>query len=110
MIKTPEFAEEMNRIIEANPTMQGIVAKLQEVGAYAAITAKNTLDLSEAALYTGFTEQHLYRLTSGKQIPHYKKGRKLYFSKAELDEWLQAARVASEAELNSQAATYLATR
>jgi excisionase family DNA binding protein len=31
----------------------------------------------------------LYKLTSGKEIPHYKpRGKMIYFAKEDLDEWL----------------------
>ena len=49
----------------------------------------------------------LYKLTSGKEIPHYKpRGKMIYFAKEDLDEWLlqnyeptvdEAARMANEA-------------
>lgn len=90
--------------------LQAMNAKLDEIHSLAAIAAKPILDLSEAALFTGFSEGHLYRLTSSKQIPHYKKNRKLYFRKAELEDWLTQEAVPTEADINSRAATYLATR
>ena len=65
-------------------------------------------NLEEAAAFTGFSEGHLYRLTSGKQIPHYKKCRKLYFKKSELEEWMLERRVSTQAEIESRAVTYTA--
>ena len=37
------------------------------------IGAKPVLDLEEAVMFTGLSRGHLYRLTSEKQIPYYKK-------------------------------------
>lgn len=91
-------------------TLQALSDKLDAIQNLTAVAAKTVLDLSEAALFTGFSEGHLYRLTSRKQIPHYKKNRKLYFRKAELEEWLTEEVVPTEADVNSRAATYIATR
>ena len=79
------------------PTLQALSDKLDEIHSLAAIAAKTIL------------EGHLYRLTSRKQIPHYKKNRKLYFRKSELEEWLTQEAVPTEADINSRAATYVAT-
>ncbi len=40
-------------------------------------------------MYIGVSESMLYKLTSSKEIPHYKpRGKMVYFAKEELDEWL----------------------
>ena len=47
-----------------------------------------TLDFP-ACMYIGVSESMLYKLTSSKEIPHYKpRGKMVYFAKEELDEWL----------------------
>ena len=87
------------------PTLRELSDKLNEVGRYALMGAKPV----EAALFTGLSKGHLYRLTSERQIPHYKKNRKLYFKKSELEAWLLADRVLTAAEIDSQATTYVST-
>lgn len=89
--------------------MKILTARLDRIEQLTLIGAKNTLNLEEAALYTGFSTGHLYRLTSSRAIPHYKQSRKLYFSKAELDKWMQEHPVATKADIESRAATYVAT-
>lgn len=91
------------------PTMQDISDKLDRIGQYAVIAAKSVLDLNEAALFTGFSVGHIYRLTSKKLIPHFKKSRKLYFKKSELEDWMLENKIASNAEISSEAATYVTT-
>lgn len=50
---------------------------------------KKVLTLSEASDYTGLKESYIYRLTSSKQIPHFKpKGKLVFFLKSELEAWL----------------------
>ncbi len=89
--------------------IKALNARLDRIEKMALLGAKNTLDLNEAALYTGYSEGHLYRLTSGRSIPHFKQSRKLYFSKEALDSWMREHPVPTKAEINSRAATYVAT-
>lgn len=69
------------------------------------IGAKPVLNFEEAVTFTGLSKGHLYRLTSEKQIPYYKKCRKLYFKKSELEAWLLERRMPTQAEIDSQATT-----
>ena len=53
-------------------------------------TTKNMFTFMEACAYLGVSESLLYKLTSTKEIPHYKpRGKMVYFDKAELDAWLK---------------------
>ena len=56
---------------------QQVLIRLDRIERLALIGAKATLDLTEASLYTGMSTGHLYRLTSQRGIPYYKKNRKL---------------------------------
>lgn len=52
-------------------------------------TTKKVLTFNEACHYLGISESLLYKLTSSKEVPHFKpRGKMLYFSKEELDHWL----------------------
>ncbi len=47
------------------------------------------LSLNEAAKYLGLTKSYMYKITSMKKIKHFKPNNKmLYFSKADLDEYI----------------------
>lgn len=81
--------------------------KLDRIERLTLLAAKPVLDIEEAALFTGFSVGHLYRLTSGKEIPHYKKDRKLYFKKAELEEWMLETRILTNDEIDAQAQAYV---
>lgn len=57
-------------------------------------STKSVFTFLEACQYLGVSESLLYKLTSTKEIPHYKpRGKMLYFSKEELDNWLLQNRV-----------------
>jgi len=69
---------------------------------------KEVLNFNEAAIYLELSHSHLYKLTSGNFINHYKpNGKKIYFKRTELDIWLLRNRQSSTDEINQQAANYL---
>lgn len=69
---------------------------------------KNVLNFNEACKYLELSQSHLYKLTSAGSIPHYKpNGKKLYFNREELDQWLLRNRNATNDEIEQQAADYL---
>lgn len=71
---------------------------------------KRILTLQEACAYTGYTESYMYKLTSTRQIPHSKpNGKKIFFDKEKLDEWLLGNPIATNAELETAASTYVTT-
>ena len=66
------------------------------------------LTLEEAADYLGLSKSYLYKLTSAHKIPHYKpQGKRLYFSKCELNTWLLRNPVKTEAKIEQQADDYI---
>ncbi len=93
----------------SNEAIQEMNTKLDRIEQLAMIGSKTVLDLSEAAVFTGYSESHLYNLTSKRQIPHYKKNRKLYFKKQELEEWMLEREVKTDKEIRSKASTYVST-
>lgn len=73
----------------------------------AKICLKNVLTTEEAAEYTGYSVSYIYKLTSAKQIPHYKPtGKACFFNRAELEEWMQRNRVATTEELEAKAVSF----
>jgi len=45
-------------------------------------------NMRQAAKFLDIAPQTLYGFTSNKKIPFYKRGKKLYFKKMELEKWL----------------------
>ena len=71
---------------------------------------KEVLNFNDACNYLDISASHLYKLTSQKSIPHFcPQGKKLYFNRAELDEWLQRNRQSSTDEIEIMAANYILT-
>ncbi len=88
-------------------TIDDLKKQLDRIEQYSCIASKEVLDLEEAITYTGCARSTLYRLTSAKEIPHYKLGQALRFKKSELDEWLTRTRVSTNKEIESKAVTYM---
>ena len=69
---------------------------------------KQVLNFNDACIYLELSQSHLYKLTSTGSIPHYKpNGKKLYFNRQELDNWLLRNRSNSIGEIEQEAANYL---
>ena len=61
------------------------------------------LNLLDAAKFLDLSRSHLYKLTSERKIPHFKpNGKKIYFDRSELVQWLKRkpARTLEETEEN----------
>ena len=72
------------------------------------IVRKEVLNFNEACEYLELSQSHLYKLTSSKSVPHFcPQGKKLYFNRQELDEWLQRNKQATTDEIEKQAADYV---
>ncbi|MES2387842.1 MAG: helix-turn-helix domain-containing protein [Bacteroidota bacterium] len=58
------------------------------------------IELAEAV--TGLSRSTLYNLTSAHQIPFYKKAKKLYFKRSELERYVLENKVYSQDELRNE--------
>ena len=69
---------------------------------------KDVINFIEACHYLGLSKSHMYKLTSSKSIPHFcPQGKRLYFKRTELDDWLLGNRTDTQDEIDQQAANYL---
>ena len=55
---------------------------------------------------TGLAKPTIYSLVSTRKIPHSKRGKKLYFSRRELLEWLTTGRRKTQDEIAEEAANF----
>jgi excisionase family DNA binding protein len=88
-------------------TLQNVLDHL-EILTKAVLSNKQTLNIDEAAAFTGLAVSYLYKLTSTQEIPHYKpRGKMLYFDRSELEGWLRQGKVSSNAEIERKATTHI---
>ena len=85
-----------------------ILMRLEAIERYSLLAAKNVLTIDDAAVLTGMSKSHLYKLTCSKQIPFYRpNGKLVYFDRQELEGWLKQNRVNTTAEAEQQAISYV---
>lgn len=63
--------------------------------------------IKEAAGFLRLSIPTIYGKTAGRQIPHFKKGKRLYFNRTELEAWVQEGKVKTVQEIEREASTYL---
>ena len=99
----------MSNITEQNLSklIQELTIKIESIEKLL-LTQKNVLNFSELKLYTNLSESYLYELTSSGGIPCYKpNGKKLYFKKQEIEDWLLSNKKATNIELDELASSHI---
>lgn len=74
---------------------------LKEASNYSDHLPDKLFNIQEAAIFLNLAPQTLYGFTSNRTIPFIKKGKKLYFRKSNLEQWLADGRKATVKELQS---------
>lgn len=65
--------------------------------------AEEVLSVSQAARFLNLSVSTLYGKVSRREVPVSKRGKRLYFRRAELEEWIKAGRRQTVDELREQA-------
>jgi predicted DNA-binding transcriptional regulator AlpA len=68
------------------------------------------LDVNQAAAFIGIAKATLYGKCSEKLIPHFKKGKKLYFDQNELIEWLKSGKRKTIKDIHAEVNSNLSDR
>ena len=71
------------------------------------VTITEVLNLNQAAEYVSLSKSAMYKKTSERNIPHFKQGKKLYFKRSELDDWLTGMKISTKAEIEKEATNYI---
>jgi excisionase family DNA binding protein len=81
--------------------------KIEKLITSQGILMKDVLNFDEGCEYLALSPSHVYKLTSTGGIPHYKpNGKKIYFKRIELDQWLLRNRTTTVEEIESKAASF----
>lgn len=65
------------------------------------------LDLNGFCALVGCSKQHAYRLTSTNKVPFFKRSKKIWFDREEVEKWLLSNRHATTGEVAQQATEFL---
>jgi len=66
--------------------------------------------IQEAAEFLSLTVPTLYSKCSKNELPYMKRGKRLYFSRKELTEYIKAGRKKTNAEIDQEAEAYLSNK
>lgn len=68
--------------------------------------ADRYLNLNEAAAFLNLKPSSIYNKIASRELPHIKRGNRLYFLESDLREYLNGGRQMTAAEVEAVAATY----
>lgn len=87
--------------------LTSVMERLKAIERMTLLAAKNVLVLDDVALLAGYSKKYLRLLIARREIPHYRRGNRLYFSRDEIDEWMLEQRVPTNGEIEVQAVGYI---
>jgi excisionase family DNA binding protein len=87
-------------------TLEDIAQRLDKLETLTALASKDVLDVNETAQLTGYTAKYLRLLISRHEIPHYRRGNRIYFSRDEVEEWMLGERIPTNEEMQIKAVGY----
>ena len=71
------------------------------------LTHNDFMDINETANFLKLAKQTLYSKVHARLIPHFKEGKRLYFSREELTKWIISNKVKTIEEIESEADNYI---
>ena len=87
-----------------NPNLKAIIEMIDKKLDEIKFIQKTIMTVDDLAVYLDLSPSYIRKMTHNREIPHYKpSGKKLYFQKEEIDEWVLSSRVATAEELRSEA-------
>jgi len=92
--------ESVKEALEETQSLQSSCSKQEE-------TQDQILTIQEAAEFLRLAVPTIYGLTSRKQITFFKRGKKLYFRKPDLLQWIENGKRSSKADIDRMADNYL---
>lgn len=93
-----------------NEFMDEVIKQLEAIKRATLLGVKDTLNAEECAMMLGLSLNTLYMYTSQKKIPHYRRGRSVYFSKREVENWIKGERVDTDEHIRNKAVTFIALK
>lgn len=87
-----------------NPTLKSIIEMIDKKFDEIKIMHKPFMSVEDLSVYLDLSPTYIRKMTHNREIPYYKpNGKKLYFNKEEIDEWVLSSRVMTNKELRREA-------
>ena len=91
-------------ILEKLDRIEKAIANLNANGPLA--SANDPMDIKALSAYIKTSPSAIYKFTSEGSIPHYKNGKRLYFKKEEINDWIFTTKVNTAYEIDKAANEY----
>ena len=95
-------------ILERLDRIEKAIANLNANGPLA--SANDPMDIKALSAYIKTSPSAIYKFTSEGSIPHYKNGKRLYFKKEEINDWIFTTKVNTAYDIDKAANEYIRNR
>lgn len=65
------------------------------------------MTIKQVSAYLDLSLSALYKMTSTKEIPHAKRGKRLYFDKKDIDAWVLENKITTSSDIEKMATEYI---
>tara|TARA_R110002126_G_scaffold55819_1_gene149598 strand:- start:2072 stop:2404 length:333 start_codon:yes stop_codon:yes gene_type:complete len=97
--------QRLDRIEKLLQNLNSIIGNKTSIG-----TCPEIMDVKALTEYLNVSSSYIYKMTSSNQIPHSKKGKKLYFDKEKVTNWALEKAEMTQEEMQEVATKYLLKR
>src|SRR6478736_9706021 len=97
-------------IIEKLNTIEKLLLEITNrntIGNHSSLSSDDLMNVKTIAEYLSLAPSTIYQLTSTREIPHIKKGKRLYFKMGEINKWLAESKRKTRAEIEVEANNYM---
>lgn len=92
-------------ILERLDRIEKAIDQLSTTGS---LTNKNDpMDVKDLAAYLKISASTIYKFTSTRSIPYYKNGKRLFFKREEINDWIFTTKINSSYEIEREANEYI---
>ncbi len=102
------FFEQVDLIISKLDKLEKEVLEIKQTRSET--SGNNIMDIEEVSKYLYRSKNSIYKLAEKAQIPYTKKSGKLYFDKADINNWLKSGRKQTKSEIEDNALNKLLNR
>jgi excisionase family DNA binding protein len=92
-------------ILEKLDRIEKAIDKLNSGGPIAQLNDR--MNIKELAAYLKISLSAIYKFTSTGTIPHYKNGKRLFFKREEINEWIFTTKINTAYDIEREATEYI---
>ena len=92
-------------ILERLGRIEEAIAKLNFNGSLT--NTNDPMDVKDLSAYLKISASTIYKFTSTRSIPYYKNGKRLFFKREEINDWIFTTKINSNYEIEKEANEYI---